>query len=213
MSARGLLVFGVCLFLALRAQAEDLGGVVGQAVTVLDCLLCSPLLDGTTVDFRGLAAVGADHVVVMVAASAVAVQGFASVHVQHVDGVDFCEGLQGAVHGGQANAFAADDQLIVDVAGRVEVFEISKDRDHSCTLAGAAGAQLRHGRVLLVLAYVFDSAGLCHSFLHVEKCEMCEPNTTQNRHSTSQSIGVARPIVSAFFGSCLFGDHFDTKRV
>ena len=76
-----------------------------------------PAFDGAAVDFHGAAAFGAHKVMVVGFRGACAVEGFPTGHVQHVYGVNVGQGLQCAVHGGQADFVVAPGEFFVDFFG------------------------------------------------------------------------------------------------
>src|SRR6185312_7809952 len=126
----------------LAAQPEDLDGVreVGEAVPLRDGL--RPRLDRGSLDLDGRAAPPAHQVVVVLGARAPPVDGLARVGAEHVDLAAVGQRLQGAVHGGEADAVAAAAQLLVDLLGGAEVV----DRVDEIVHALAARQQLQHDR-------------------------------------------------------------------
>ena len=99
-----------------------------------------PLFNGAAIDFLGAAALGAYQVVVMGVGIAMAVQGFAIGHVEGVHCIDIGQGLQGAVHGGQAHLFLTLLELVVDLLGGGEFLHFPQYLNDCGALLGIARA-------------------------------------------------------------------------
>ena len=108
-------------------------GDLGEAVLAGD--LGRPLLDLTALDLDRAAAGPADQVVVMMI-RAEPVDRFAGVGAQRVDRAGGCHLLQRPIDGGQADAFAALAEFVVQFLRRAEIVQILQQRRDGGTLAG-----------------------------------------------------------------------------
>ena len=125
---------------AAAADAEDLDRVADVGEAVLACDFGRPRLDLAALHLDRAAAHPA-HQVVMVMLGAAPVHRLAGVGAQGVDQPGGRHRLQGAVHGGQADALAAAAQFVVQFLGRAEVVEVLQQRRDRRALPGGAHAR------------------------------------------------------------------------
>lgn len=88
----------------------------------------------------------------MVVVSAQAVKRFTTVLVEHVDGLNLGQGLQGAVHGCETDLLPALRERSMDISCGPEVLRIAHDLHHGSALPSAALAD--------ALAYLFSARGV-----------------------------------------------------